>query len=145
MLIGRHTISSRTSDLLRIPEELRKSLSGRFFITQGFEQNLILFSGEIFEKVSNKFLQMSLTDPLARLLSRMILSNAAELEIGENGELHIPEYLRTASKIQDTVILVGQGVYCEIWSQEQWKIQELNLQDAEANSGRFNDYALCIA
>jgi MraZ protein len=145
MLIGRHTISSPNSTLLIIPEGLRKSLSGRFFITQGFEKNLILLSGELFEQVANQFMQMSLTDPLARLLSRMILSNAAELEIGPSGELEIPEQLKAGSKIQGTVILVGQGVYCEIWSQELWKLQELNLQDTEANSSRFNGYQLCIA
>jgi MraZ protein len=145
MLTGCHAISIHASDCLIIPDELRKSLSGRFFITQGFEQNLILFSGELFEQFSKQFLQLSLTDPLARLLSRMIFSNAAELEIGSSGELHIPEHLRACTKIQDMAVLVGQGVYCEIWSQELWKIQELNLRDAEANSSRFNGYQLCIA
>ncbi len=145
MMIGRHTLSAQSSNTLIIPEELRKSFSGRFFITQGFEQNLILFNAQLFEQVSSKFMQMSITDPTARLLSRMILGNAAELEIEQNGVLNIPEYLLATTKIQGSAILIGQGLYCEIWAPEMWRMQELNLQDVEANSNRFNSCQLCIA
>lgn len=142
MLIGCHSISS---DPLIIPEKMRGYFSGRIFVTQGFEQNLFLFNGELFEQISNKFLQMSLTDPLVRLLSRLIMSSATELEIGKNGALAIPENLLAYTQIQDKGILVGQGLYCEIWSPEHWKLQEMKLRDAEANSNRFNTYQLYIA
>lgn len=142
MLIGCHIISSNP---MIIPAEMRNALSGPIFITQGFEQNLILFSAEFFEQISNKFLQMSLTDPLVRMLSRLIMSSATRLEIGPTGEFNIPQNLKAYTQIQDTGILVGQGVYCELWSPEQWQLQELKLRDADANSCRFNTYQLNIA
>jgi MraZ protein len=80
---------------------------------------------------------MNLADPLARLLLRMILGAASELEMDEAGCIFVPQNLREFANLNGEAVLVGQGDYFEVWSPAHWHEQETQLQDAETNSQRF--------
>ncbi|HEX9091994.1 MAG TPA: hypothetical protein VF831_10920, partial [Anaerolineales bacterium] len=55
------------------------------------------------------------------------------------GRILIPEFLsQTAGlSINQEAVLVGQGNYFEIWSPDEWALQQQALADPEANSERF--------
>jgi MraZ protein len=82
---------------------------------------------------------MSITDPLTRKLRRLIIGTASRLEIDKAGRILIPEFLSQSAGLSSNkeAILVGQGNYFEIWSPEEWNLQQQALADPEANSERF--------
>jgi len=137
MFIGQYHQVINDRNCLTIPESYRDLLSGGAFITQGFDRNLWVLTAEAFQEIYQRVTAMNLADPLARLLLRMILGAASELEMDEAGRILIPQSLREFANLNGEAVLVGQGDYFEVWAPVHWHVQEAQLQDAEANAQRF--------
>ncbi|MFO7583598.1 MAG: hypothetical protein R6W69_02630 [Anaerolineales bacterium] len=142
MLLGRHYLKASKKNVFIVP---RRLLSGQFFLTQGFEKNLLLIKKQDFEPLVNDFGHLTITDPLVRLLSRLMLGNAAEINIDDTSRLYIPDYLADFAQLGEGAILVGQGKYLELWSPVFWQEQEKSLLDAAENSSRFHLYNINFA
>jgi len=110
-------------------------------MTQGFDRNVQVLSARAFEKVYHQATSLNIADPSARLLLRLLLGNAIDVP-GGKASLPIPDNLRAYAGLQDTVLLVGQGDYFELWSPDEWQKQEAQVLDAEANASRFAALAL---
>lgn len=136
MFIGIYHLAIN-KDKVEIPAALREMLAGRVVVTQGFERNLLVLPVDTFQNLFRLVASLNIADPLARLLQRMLLGNARYVEINANGELRLPESLQVFAQLSSDVVLVGQGNYLEAWSNPLWQQQEINLQDADANSMRF--------
>jgi len=137
MFLGQHQSSFEAENRLAVPARFRDLLAQGAYITQGFDRNLLVLSAEAFQAIYARFTAMNIADPLARLLLRMILGSAAELEIDASGAMLVPPKLREFAGLEADAVLVGQGQYIEVWTPDQWQQQELRVQDAEANGGRF--------
>jgi len=122
---------------MTIPSRFREQLEGGAVITRGFDQNLIVLTTESFDLISQRVNQISMTDPAARLLRRLIFSNAAEVEFDRNGRILIQAYLRNGVNLNGSAIVVGVGDHFEIWAPELWQQQTALLEDGETNAQRF--------
>lgn len=142
MLVGRYFLKAHKKNVFTTPEGL---LSGQFFLTQGFEKNLLLVNKQDFELLVGDFGNLSITDPLARLLSRLMLGRAVQVYIDNTLQLHIPDYLAELAQLTEKAILVGQGRYFELWSPAFWQEQESRLMDTASNSDRFHLYNINFA
>jgi MraZ protein len=80
---------------------------------------------------------MNLADPTARLLRRLILSNAYPVDVDKVGRILVPPILRQAIALDGEAILAGQGEYFEVWTPAAWNEQMAQLQDVETNNQRF--------
>jgi len=87
--------------------------------------------------IYQRVMAMNLTDPTARLLRRIILGNASQLEVDKSGRILLPQTLRDFATLTKDAVLVGQGDYFEIWEPAAWQQQVNQVQDAEANAQRF--------
>jgi len=137
MFLGQHQTSFEADNRLAVPARFRDLLAQGAYITQGFDRNLLVLSADAFQTIYARFTALNIADPLARLLLRMILGSATELEIDASGHMLVPPKLREFAGLGADAILVGQGEYIEVWTPGAWQQQELRLQDAEANAGRF--------
>jgi MraZ protein len=138
MFLGRfeHTIDEKGR--MTIPARYREQLEVGAYITLGFDQNLIVLTTSLFEQISLRVKQMSMTDPSARLLRRLIFSSAALVDFDKSGRILIPQFLRDAVSIGTNAVLVGVGDYFEVWSAENWGKQNSQLNDADTNAQRFS-------
>jgi MraZ protein len=130
---GRLTVPARFRDLL-VPEGA--------YIMQGFDHNLVVLPSRSFESLSHRINSMSMTDPMARLLRRLLFSSADRVDVDRAGRILIPQFLRDANGLQNSVVVVGNGDYFEIWSPEEWALQTEQLQDAQSNAHRFAELDL---
>jgi MraZ protein len=80
---------------------------------------------------------MNMADPNARLLRRVILSNAYPIDIDKAGRVLVPQQLREFAKLEGEAIVAGQGDYFEVWSPNAWTDQMKQIQDTQANYQRF--------
>ncbi|HSL41806.1 MAG TPA: division/cell wall cluster transcriptional repressor MraZ [Anaerolineales bacterium] len=122
---------------LMIPARYRELLAAGAFITQGFDKCLMVMTDAYFAQVYDRINSMNLADPTARLLRRLILSNAYPVEVDRVGRILVPGNLRQVIELNGEAILAGQGDYFEVWNPADWSAQMDQLQDIETNNQRF--------
>ncbi|MEW6717372.1 MAG: division/cell wall cluster transcriptional repressor MraZ [Chloroflexota bacterium] len=139
----RHTLDNKGR--LIIPARYRELLEDGAYITQGFERNLLVLTAQDFMTVSERVNQMSLTNPTARQLKRLLFSSADFVTMDKMGRILIPQFLREVAQLDSEAMVVGSGTYFEIWSPEAWDEQMYLLKDTDANSQRFEALDISLA
>ena len=137
MFLGQYQHSLDEKGRLTIPAAFRDALGEGAFISQGFDRNLMVMTYAYFQQVYERINAMSITDPAARLLRRLILSSAYQVEVDKAGRILLPQTLRQFPGLNGEAMVIGQGEYFEIWTPSEWGRQMQTLQDAEANAQRF--------
>ncbi len=137
MFLGQHEHTIDEKGRLIIPARYREPLEAGAYITRGFDQNLIVFTASHFEQIYQRVNQMSMTDPSARALRRLMFANADRVQFDKTGRILIPQFLRDAAGLNSSVVVVGVGDLFEIWSAEQWANQSEQLSDTETNAQRY--------
>ncbi len=138
MFVGQYNHSFDEKGRLTVPARFREMLAEGAYATQGFDRNLMVLTNTAFQLLFEHINAMKITDPMARLLRRMIIGKAFQIDIDKSGRILLPQYLREYATLQEEAILVGQGNYFEIWTPALWQEQEAKLQDAETNAQRFS-------
>jgi MraZ protein len=137
MFLGQFQHSLDEKGRLMVPSRYRELLAAGAFITQGFDKCLMVLTDVHFNEVYERINGMNMADPNARLLRRLILSNAYSVDIDRVGRILVPQNLRQAINLGNEAIVAGQGEYFEVWSPADWKQQMEQVQDVEMNSQRF--------
>ena len=109
---------------------------------RGFDQNLMVLTTPAFEAFAHRANQMSVTDPKARELKRLLFSTAERVEPDKSGRILIPPYLREMVGLDGEVVLSSAGDHFEIWQPKAWNPQMDLLQDPEASTQRFTEFDL---
>jgi MraZ protein len=139
MFLGQFQHNLDDKGRLMIPSRYRDLLEGGAFITQGFDKCLMVMNETYFKQVYERIEAMNLADPTARLLRRLILSNAYPVEPDKVGRILVPQNLRAFLGIESgELVVAGQGDYFEVWTPALWQEQMAQLQDTEANNQRFS-------
>ena len=142
MFLGQHLGQLKDPNLVCLPLNWRRSISGAVYLTQGFDHNLLILTEETFQEIYLRITALNLTDPRARLLSRMLLGRAVLLEIDQNGNLALPAGLMDYADVTGEFVLVGQGSYLEVWSPDAWHQQQAEINDTQANAQRFSTFVI---
>ena len=139
MFLGQFQHNLDDKGRLMIPARFRELLEGGAFITQGFDKCLMVMTEAYFKQVYERIEAMNLADPTARLLRRLILSNAYPIEVDKVGRILVPQNLRAFLGVPNgELVVAGQGEYFEVWAPATWAEQMAQLQDVEANNARFS-------
>jgi len=137
MFLGQFQHNLDEKGRLMIPARYRELLAAGAFITQGFDRCLMVMTDAYFAQVYDRINSMNLADPTARLLRRLILSNAYPVEVDKVGRILVPGNLRQVIALNGEAIVAGQGDYFEVWNPADWNEQMDQLQDIETNNQRF--------
>ena len=137
MFLGQYQHSIDDKGRLMVPARFRELLEGGAFITQGFDKCLMVLTDAYFKIVYDRINAMNLADPTARLLRRLILSNAYPVVADKVGRILVPGNLRQAAGLEGDTIVAGQGDYFEVWTPAEWEKQMTQINDTEANNQRF--------
>jgi MraZ protein len=137
MFLGQFQHNLDEKGRLMIPARYRELLAAGAFITQGFDRCLMVMTDAYFAQVYDRINSMNLADPTARLLRRLILSNAYPVEVDRVGRILVPGNLRQVIALDGEAIVAGQGDYFEVWNPVDWNQQMDQLQDIETNNQRF--------
>ncbi len=98
---------------------------GRFKLTVGFERCLFLFPAEYWQGVVEpQLLELPIMEREARLVTRMLLSRAADCEPDRQGRVVIPAPLREYAALGGEAIINGMYNRVEIWNVDRWLTYE---------------------
>ncbi len=143
MFLGRYHHTVDQKGRLTVPARYRDFLAAEgAYLTQGFDQNINVYPIPIFDRISVRVNQLSMTDPSARLLRRLLFSNAELVDLDKAGRILIPNFLREELNLNGEAIIVGMGDYFEIWSPEKWTGQVAIMEESEPIAVRFMDLDL---
>jgi MraZ protein len=116
MFLGQYHHSFDDKNRLTVPSRFREPIAGGAFVVQGLDPNLMVLTPEAFEIIYQRIMAMNLTDPVARLLRRVILGNASPLDVDSAGRILLRN-LRDFAGLNGEAVMVGQAI-TEIWSPE---------------------------
>jgi len=138
MFLGQFQHNLDDKGRLMIPARYRDLLAAGAYITQGFDRCLMVMTDAYFNEMYSIINSMNMADPTARMLRRLILSNAYPVEVDKIGRVLVPQNLRQFLGIESGELTVaGQGDYFEVWAPAEWKAQMDIVQDVQANEQRF--------
>jgi MraZ protein len=144
MFLGQYEHTIDEKGRMTIPARFRGLLAEGAYITQGFDENLIVLTAPIFDRVYQRINQLSMTDPDARLLKRLLFANAVQVDVDKAGRILIPQFLRMSTLLESGAYVVGVGDYFEIWAPTTWITQSNLMQNPGANAQRFAALDLTI-
>lgn len=137
MFLGQYHHKIDNKGRLSLPARFREALADGAYITRGFESNLMVLTRTGFQAIWDYLAAMSLTDPLARALRRLIFAQAAQVTLDSAGRILIPPFLRQAVGLDGEAVVVGAGDYIELWPPAAWEEQMALLTDPQTNAERF--------
>jgi len=113
---GRMALPTRNRETLHIASE------GKVVLTIDVnEACLLLYPLPEWEVVQRKLEGLSNINPQARMLQRLLIGHATDLELDAAGRVLIPTMLREYADLTKKIVLVGQGNKIELWSQDHWR------------------------
>lgn len=124
--LGSHAINMDAKGRLAIPAKVREELSqicgGRIVVTANPEEErcLLVYPEPEWEVLRPQVEALPNMNKVARRLQRLLLGNAAPMELDSAGRILIPPTLRSYAYLEKKVMLIGQGKKLELWSEERW-------------------------
>lgn len=122
---GINSINMDTKGRLAIPKRYRESIAeaseNQLVATIDLHSPcLLIYTMDEWEVIERKLMSLPNMDPQARLVQRLLLGHASEMEMDGQGRVLLPSLLREHAKLEKEAILLGQGNKFELWSQEAW-------------------------
>ncbi len=137
MFLNQYQHSFDDKGRLTIPSKFRELPEAGAVVVQGLDRNLMVLPPDVFQKLYDRLMSMSLTDPAARQLRHVILGNALPVVPDGSGRILLSANFKDYANLKDSVVFVGQGDYFEIWATEHWQSEQAQLNDATVNDQRF--------
>lgn len=124
MFLGRHTHSIDDKGRLALPARFREELGDGVVVTRGFDACLLVYPLAAWRPLAERVSALSIGDPDARVLRRMLFAHATDLQLDRQGRILVPADLRTWSGLEREAIVVGMHDYVEIWTPSGWEAQD---------------------
>lgn len=124
--LGCHAINMDAKGRIAIPAKVREELlqicGGRIVLTASANEEhcLFLYPEPEWAVIQPKVAALPNMNRRARRLQRLLLGNAAPMELDSAGRILIPQPLRNYAGLEKKLMLVGQGRKLEIWDEDQW-------------------------
>ena len=113
---GRMALPGRSRETVLVASE------GRLVVTIDMREScLLVYPLNEWETVQSKLESLSNINPQARLLQRLLIGHATDLELDSAGRLLLPAMLRDYAGLEKKLVLIGQGNKIEIWSADHWQ------------------------
>ena len=122
----------------RYRERLLEVCGGRLVVTVDRDHCLLVYPLPEWELIEAKLNELPSLNKQARLLQRLLIGYATELELDGQGRILLPARLREFANLQKKAILIGQGKKLEIWDEETWdENQEEWVASVQADDGEL--------
>jgi MraZ protein len=111
---GRMAIPARYRDLLQ------ENCEGQLVVTVDRDHCLLIYPLPEWEVIEQKLTRLPNLNKSARLLQRMLIGHATEVELDSSARILVPPPLREFAGMEKKVVLIGQGNKFELWDEERW-------------------------
>lgn len=128
MFLGEYEYRLDQKGRVSVPSKFREEFKEGIILTRGYDRCIMAYTPLEWEKVHEKSASMSTTRSKARLLNRIVFTNAFDGALDRQGRVMIPNPLKDYAHISDDVIIAGAGSYLEIWSKDLWSKEKVTME-----------------
>ena len=101
-----------------------------WFVTRGYDNALLLFPKERWDKILKDEIPGSSLDPRIMDFRRFFLGGATKIKLDRQGRMLIPQYLRDYASLEREGVLQGLEDHLQLWSKAGWRaFSERQLPD----------------
>ncbi|HEY9051067.1 MAG TPA: division/cell wall cluster transcriptional repressor MraZ [Gammaproteobacteria bacterium] len=120
----------------RYRDRLVETCGGRLVVTVDRDRCLLVYPLHEWELIEAQLVALPSLNKQARLLQRLLIGHATEVELDSQGRILLPNMLRDYAALDKKIVLIGQGKKFEIWDEQSWNDkQQVWLQDVNADEG----------
>lgn len=112
-----------------IAQKFREQLGEHFVITKALDDCLHIYPMDAWNEFEAKVSKLPSTDINVRRFIRKYIGGAFDAEIDAQGRTIVPQNLREYAGITKEVVLVGAIDKIELWSVENYKLDQAGLDD----------------
>jgi MraZ protein len=122
----------------RYRDRLMEICGGRMVVTVDRDRCLLVYPLPEWEVIEAQLVALPSLNKQARLLQRLLIGHATEVELDSQGRILLPTMLREYANMDKKLVLIGQGKKFEIWDEQTWnEKQEAWLEDVNADDGEM--------
>ncbi|MGC8739591.1 MAG: division/cell wall cluster transcriptional repressor MraZ [Candidatus Hydrogenedens sp.] len=107
-----------------VPSSLKSIMSDNnhtvWYLTRGFENNLLLFPSQIWKEITDKLEQLPTLNPKVQILRRRFIGGSVQVRPDGQYRITLPAPFRNWAEIMDNAVIAGCGMYLEIWNEKLW-------------------------
>ena len=128
----------------RYRERLMETCGGRLVVTVDRDRCLLVYPLHEWEIIEAQLVNLPSLNKQARLLQRLLIGYATEMELDSQGRILMPTMLREYAQLDKKIVLIGQGKKFEIWDEQSWNenqsiwLTDMNDDDSEMPSSLEN-------
>lgn len=104
-------------------ERLVESCNSQLVITVDKDRCLLIYPEPVWIEMENKLKALPSFNKATRILQRLYIGHAHEVEMDGQGRVLLPPKLRNFAGLDKRVALVGQGERFELWDEDVWDKQ----------------------
>jgi MraZ protein len=116
-----------TKGRFAIPTKYRDRLvdlcASQLVITVDKDRCLLIYPEPTWVEIEKKINDLPTFNNATRILKRLYVGHAHEVEMDGQGRVLLPPKLRDFAGLAKKVALVGQGEHLELWDEERWDQQ----------------------
>ena len=125
MFRGINSVNLDAKGRMALPSRHREALpngDSRLVVTiDSRERCLLLYPLTEWEAVQSRLEALSNMKRSARVLQRLLIGHATDVELDSNGRVLLPPMLREFAGMAKKLVVLGQGNKLEVWSEELWQ------------------------
>ena len=122
----------------RYRERLLEACGGRLIVTVDQDHCLLIYPLPEWEIIEEKLNNLPSLNKQSRLLQRLLIGHATDLEMDGQGRILLPAMLREYAGLKKKAVLIGQGKKLEIWDEDTWaESQEEWVAAVKADEGEL--------
>jgi len=124
----------RLSVPARYRDELLDSCEGNLIMTvDHIDPCLLLYPMQEWLEIEKKIAILPSLNKQARILKRLLIGYATDVNMDKNGRLLVPPPLREFAGLDKQIVLIGQGSKFEVWDEVKWKQSTQEWMEEEAD------------
>ena len=140
MFRGINSVNMDAKGRLVLPARHRETVlsngTGQLVITiDTREKCLLLYLRSEWELVQKRLIELSNINSSARLLQRLLIGHATDVEMDASGRVLLAPMLRDFAELSKKLVLLGQGNKVEIWGDDHWQLRLTAWLEERASDG----------
>ena len=120
MFFGNYDYKIDQKGRVPMPPAFRRAFQDGVVLHQGVEKCIVIYTPEDWGKATEKYTGPSFARDKMRRLKRILFANTFNLELDKLGRITIPANMRQYARLEDDVIITGNGSYLELWNTKSW-------------------------
>lgn len=120
-----HITVDKATGRIVIPNDFRSEMEAYnqkvFYLVRGTRGNVQMIPSQLWDELKEELSKEPIFNPVAQKMRSYLVGGSTRAQVDAQYRMTLPGWVRDHAKISDTAILIGCGLYIELWGEKAWK------------------------